>query len=142
MAIASEQQRAMPERRRVAVPLLKASVIASLVFALAWIRWPLSTSNFAFVAVVFIGYGIWVTIFAMVLGFPLARFLEKRHIRRWWSLWPWLLRRVPYLQQSSHRIRIAIRCATTLVTAFKKPVSKIPAQSTWHFRPGHGLVQA
>jgi hypothetical protein len=85
MAIASEQQRAMPERRRVAVPLLKASVIASLVFALAWIRWPLSTSNFAFVAVVFIGYGIWVTIFAMVLGFPLARFLEKRHIRRWWS---------------------------------------------------------
>jgi hypothetical protein len=85
MAIASEQQRALPEGRRVAVPLLKASLIASLVFALAWIRWPLSASNFSFVAVIFVGYGIWVTIFAMVLGVPLARFLVRRRIRRWWS---------------------------------------------------------
>jgi hypothetical protein len=85
MAIASEQHRALPEGRRVAVPLLKASFIASLVFALAWIRLPLSASNFAFVAVIFVGYGIWVTIFAMVLGIPLARFLERRCIRRWWS---------------------------------------------------------
>src|ERR1700722_20357773 len=85
MAITSEQQRALPEGRQVAVPLLKASLIASLVFALAWIRWPLSASNLASVAVIFVGYGILVTIFAMVLGFPLTRLLQRRRIRGWWS---------------------------------------------------------
>jgi hypothetical protein len=85
MAVTSEQQRALPKRRRVAVPLLKASLVASLVFALAWIRWPLSASSFASVAVIFVGYGILITFFAMVLGFPLARFLERQRIRRWWS---------------------------------------------------------
>ena len=86
MAITAEQQRALPEGRQVAVPVLKASLIASLVFALAWIRWPLSASNLASVAVIIVGgYGILVTIFAMVLGLPLTRLLQRRRIRGWWS---------------------------------------------------------
>jgi hypothetical protein len=85
MAIAPEQKRALPQGKRVAVPLLKASLVASLVFALAWTRWPLSASNFASVALIFVGYGILITIFAMILGFPLGRFLEGQGISRWWS---------------------------------------------------------
>jgi hypothetical protein len=141
MIIASEKQRALPEGRRVAVPLLEASLIASLVFALAWIRWPLSASNVASVAVIFVGYGILVTIFAMVLGFPLTRFLERRRIRRWWSHLAVAAATGAVLAASSRRIRIAGRCATQEAT-FKKRVSKIPTLSTWHFRPGHGRVQA
>jgi hypothetical protein len=85
MAITSERQRASPEGRRVAAPLLKASLVASLVFALAWIRWPLSASNLESVAVILVGYGILISIFAMILGFPLSRYLERQGISRWWS---------------------------------------------------------
>lgn len=86
MTIAFEQRRALPEGRRVGVPLLKASLIASLIFALAWIRLPLSASNFASVAAIFVGCGILITILAMVLGSPLVRLLERRRMNRWWSL--------------------------------------------------------
>jgi hypothetical protein len=85
MTIASEQRRALPAGRRVGVSLLKASLIASLIFALAWLRLPLSASNFALVAVIFVGYGILIAIFAMVLGSPLVRLLERRRMNRWWS---------------------------------------------------------
>ena len=83
MAIASELGRALPEGRRVGLPLLKASLIASLVFALSWIRWPLSQSNFALVAVIFVGYGILIAVFAGILGSPLARLLIRRQMNRW-----------------------------------------------------------
>jgi hypothetical protein len=60
MAI-SGQQRALPEGRRLAVPFLKASLIASLVFALAFIRWPLSKSPVNLVGIC-LWYGIPITI--------------------------------------------------------------------------------
>lgn len=83
MTIASEQGLALPEGKRVRLPLLKASLIASLVFALSWIRWPLSQSNFGLVAVIFVGYGILIAVFAGILGSPLARLLIRRRMNRW-----------------------------------------------------------
>jgi hypothetical protein len=85
MAIASDQDSTAPKRKRVVVPLLKASAVAALVFAVSWLRWPLSLFNFESVGVIFVGYGILITIFAMVLGIPLARLLEKRRTGAWWS---------------------------------------------------------
>jgi hypothetical protein len=33
----------------------------------------------------FVFYGIFITIFSMVLGLPLARLIERLKIGRWWS---------------------------------------------------------
>src|ERR1700723_64913 len=64
--------------------LLKSSLLASLVFMLAWVRWPLSRSPVN-LAGIFLSYGILITIFSMVLGLPLARLIERLKIGRWWS---------------------------------------------------------
>jgi hypothetical protein len=63
--------------------LLKSSLIASAVFAAAWFRGP-STVVIVFVRY-FLFYGIFITIFSLVLGFPLARLIERLKIGRWWS---------------------------------------------------------
>jgi hypothetical protein len=60
--------------------LLKSSLVASAVFAAAWLRQPPIE-----MLRIFIGYGILITIFSLVLGLPLARLVERRKIGRWWS---------------------------------------------------------
>jgi len=63
--------------------LLKSSLVASAVFAAAWFR---GNSTVAIMVVrYFLGYGILITIFSMVLGFPLAKLIERLKIGRWWS---------------------------------------------------------
>ena len=144
MAIASEQQRALPEGRRVAVPLLKASLIASLVFALPWIRWPLSALDFASVAVIFVGYGIWVTIFAMVIGIPLARFLERRRTRRWWSHLAVAAATGAVLaaifSSYPHRPQVCVEESGLQETCIENPHAIYLAFSPWT-RPRPGLIQ-
>ena len=83
MAIAPEHQPALPEGKRVVVPLLKASLIASLVFTLAWLRWPLTASALR-AAGIFIVFGILITLFSMIIGIPIVRLLAKFNARRWW----------------------------------------------------------
>jgi hypothetical protein len=60
--------------------LLKSSLVASVVFAAAWLRQPPVE-----MLRIFIGYGILITVFSLVLGFPLARLIERLKIGRWWS---------------------------------------------------------
>jgi hypothetical protein len=62
--------------------LFKSSLIASAVFAAAWFRMPLTG---AMIVRNFLGYGILIAIFSMVLGLPLARLIERAKIGRWWS---------------------------------------------------------
>jgi hypothetical protein len=61
-------------------PLLKASLIASVIFASAWFRAPP-----VMIIRYFISYGILIAIFSLVLGLPLALFMERMKIGRWWS---------------------------------------------------------
>jgi hypothetical protein len=61
--------------------LLKSSVAASAVFAAAWFRAP----PLRMIVTYFLFYGIMITIFAFVLGLPLARLIERLKIGRWWS---------------------------------------------------------
>lgn len=65
------------------VPLLNASLIASLVFTLAWVRWPLTASALRAVGI-FIVFGILVILFSMIIGIPIMRLLVKFNARRWW----------------------------------------------------------
>jgi hypothetical protein len=62
--------------------LFKSSLIASAVFAAAWFRLPPTA---AMIVRNFVFYGIFITIFSMVLGLPLARVIERLKIGRWWS---------------------------------------------------------
>jgi hypothetical protein len=62
--------------------LFKSSLVASAVFAAPWFRVPPTA---AMIVRNFLFYGILITIFSMVLGLPLARFIERLKIGRWWS---------------------------------------------------------
>lgn len=64
--------------------LLKSSLLASLVFTLAWIRWPLSRS-LVNLAGIFLGYGVLITIFTMIIGIPIVLLLERLRAGRWWA---------------------------------------------------------
>jgi len=74
-----------PKAMRVLVPLLKASVIAALVFAISWIRFPRFALSLQIVGGVFIGFGIPIVIMGLMIGFPLAVVMSKSRILRWWS---------------------------------------------------------
>ena len=63
--------------------LLKSSLLASLVFTVAWIRWPLSRL-LVNLAGIFLGYGILITIFTMIIGIPIVLLLERLRAGRWW----------------------------------------------------------
>jgi hypothetical protein len=69
----------------IAVPLLKASVIAALVFAAAWIRIPVSVSNLDSVVGDFVGFGLVIVILSLTVGYVLAFIAVKLQIVRWWS---------------------------------------------------------
>jgi hypothetical protein len=70
---------------RTLTALLKASGVAALVFALAWIRRPFSTSTLSSTVGLFIGFGFLFAMLSVVIGLPLVLFMEKCRIGRWWS---------------------------------------------------------
>jgi hypothetical protein len=85
---ATRAQSAVPEtktlsspRRGMGTALFKSSLVASAVFAAAWIRVPPTTMFIGD----FLAFGIPISIFSMVLGFPLASLIERLKIGRWWS---------------------------------------------------------
>ena|SRR5579862_8368141 len=63
--------------------LLKSSLIASAVFALAWIRWPLSRSPVNLIGI-FLGYGILITMFSLIAGIPIVLLVVRLRAGRWW----------------------------------------------------------
>ena len=70
---------------RIAASLLKASVVAAFVFAIAWIRIPVIASNLETVFRAFIGYGALIVILSLTIGFLLASIAAKSGMVRWWS---------------------------------------------------------
>jgi hypothetical protein len=62
--------------------MLKSSLVASAVFAAAWFRVPPTVEMITRNLVV---YGVLISIFAMILGLPLAWLIERLKIGRWWS---------------------------------------------------------
>jgi hypothetical protein len=60
--------------------MFKASLVASAVFAIAWIRAPPTTLFLRY----FIGYGILIAILSMIVGLPIAALMELLRIGRWW----------------------------------------------------------
>ena len=62
--------------------MLKASLVASAVFAIAWFRVPPTTMVLRY----FIFYGILIAILSMLVGLPIAALIERTRVgRRWWS---------------------------------------------------------
>src|SRR5580658_9866979 len=61
--------------------MLKASLVASAVFAIAWFRVPPT----AMVLRYFMFYGILIAILSMIVGLPIAALIERLRIGRWWS---------------------------------------------------------
>jgi hypothetical protein len=61
--------------------MFKASLVASAVFAIAWFRVPPTTMVLRY----FILYGILLAILSMIVGLPIAAFIERLRIGRWWS---------------------------------------------------------
>jgi hypothetical protein len=62
-----------------------ASVFASFVFALAWVRPPLTASTFGSAAGTFVLVGIPLLLLTLVIGLPLALLIERCRLGRWWS---------------------------------------------------------
>jgi hypothetical protein len=61
--------------------MLKASLVASAVFAIAWFRVPPTTMVLRY----FIFYGILIAILSTIVGLPIAALIERLKIGRWWS---------------------------------------------------------
>ena len=61
--------------------MLKASLVSSAVFAVAWFRMPPSTMVLRY----FIFYGILIAILSVIVGLPIAALMERLRIGRWWS---------------------------------------------------------
>jgi hypothetical protein len=62
---------------RILGPLIKASVVAATVFAVAWIRIPRIAFSLETVIRLFVGFGILIIILSLVIGFPIAYVMEK-----------------------------------------------------------------
>ena len=69
---------------RIYVSLCKASLAAAVVFAIAWIRVPLSRGQLSSVFGIFMGYGFLIFMLALLIGFPLILIIEKYRLGRWW----------------------------------------------------------
>ena len=70
---------------RIFTSLLKASGVAALVFALAWIRWPFTASTLSSTVGLFIGFGIIFGILSLVVGLPFVLIMERFRIGSRWS---------------------------------------------------------
>jgi hypothetical protein len=60
-----------------AAALAKASLVAALVFSLAWVRLPLSPGDVASIAGIFLLYAVLLLIASLVVGIPLVLFAER-----------------------------------------------------------------
>jgi hypothetical protein len=78
-----ESRRARVLRR--ITSLLYASAVATTVFALAWIRPPLSTSTLISTGGLFVGFGCVFAIVSLLIGLPLALLIEWCRIGTGWS---------------------------------------------------------
>jgi hypothetical protein len=70
---------------RMFTSLVKASAVAALVFALAWIRQPLPASTLVSTVRLFIGFGCVFAILSLLIGLPFVLIIEKCRIGAWWS---------------------------------------------------------
>lgn len=70
---------------RIFTSLLKASAVAALVFALAWIRQPLAASTLVSTVRLFVGFGCVFAILSLLIGVPFVRIIERCRIGAWWS---------------------------------------------------------
>ena len=61
---------------RILTSLLMASAVAAGVFALAWIRPPLSASTLISTVRLLVGFGFVFAILSLLIGLPLALFIE------------------------------------------------------------------
>lgn len=82
MAISPENP-APPGGKPIVIPLLKACLVASLVFTLAWIRSPFVASAQRAIGI-FIVFGILITIYSMIIGSLVGSLLTQFKVRRWW----------------------------------------------------------
>jgi hypothetical protein len=69
---------------RIFTSLLKASLVAAAVFALAWIRMPGLASSLKTAIRIYIGYGVMIAIVSLLIGSPLALIADKYRLIRWW----------------------------------------------------------
>lgn len=70
---------------RMLTSMLKGAAIAAFMFALAWVRSPLTLSTLSSTFGLFVGFGILFAILGIVIGVPLAFTIEKCRIGHWWS---------------------------------------------------------
>jgi hypothetical protein len=70
---------------RMLTSLLKASAVAALVFALAWIRQPLAASTLVSTVRLFIGFGFVFAIMSLLIGLPFVLIIERCRVGAWWS---------------------------------------------------------
>lgn len=70
---------------RIISSLLKASAVAALVFALAWIRLPITASTIRTTLALFVGFSFIFAILSLVVGLPLVTLVERIRIGKWWS---------------------------------------------------------
>ena len=64
--------------------LLKASLVASVVFAVAWIRVPGFVHSLEMVLRLLTGYGLLIAILSVSIGLPLILIIEWLRIGKWW----------------------------------------------------------
>lgn len=71
--------------KRKVTSLLKASAVAALLFALAWIRQPIAASTLVSTVRLFIGFGCVFAILSLLIGLPFVVIIERCRIGAWWS---------------------------------------------------------
>jgi hypothetical protein len=70
---------------RTVTSLLKASVVAALVFALAWIRMPRLGSSLIIALEAFLSAGVLIAALSLIIGYPVVRLMERFRLGRIWS---------------------------------------------------------
>ena len=69
---------------RLVIPMLKASIVAALVFAVAWIGLSSLGPSLRIAAGVFIAFGIPIVVMGLGVGFPIASLMVRFQILRRW----------------------------------------------------------
>ena len=71
--------------KRTLASLLRASGVAALLFAAAWIRVPLTVMTLRSTLGIFVGFWLIFAILSLVIGLPLVLIIERLRIGRGWS---------------------------------------------------------
>lgn len=69
---------------RIPLSLAQASIVAALVFALAWVRLPLSLDQLGATLRVFVLYAFWILLASGVVGGAVASLIEWLRLGSWW----------------------------------------------------------